>query len=113
MVAINKKIEYRHMESVPMLEAHVNKQLEKIERFLQTKRPPISIDVVLEKHPDHAHNSAAIRISVPMYETIMDIVVRREGPDLYTCIDEVCAIAHHDLMEAKRKLVDMRKTGKE
>lgn len=113
MVTINKKIEFRRMDPDKALEEHINKQLEKIEAFLQTKREPISIDVVLEKHPDHAHDSVSMRISVPMYETIIDIVAHREGPDLYDCVNEVCAIAHRDLMQAKQKLVDMRKVGKE
>jgi ribosome-associated translation inhibitor RaiA len=113
MATINKKIEFRGMDHVPLLEEHINKQLKKFDNFLETKRDPISIDFVLEKHPDHAHDSAALRISVPMYETTIDIVVRREGPDLYKCIDEVCTIAHRDLMQAKQKLVDLRKVGKE
>lgn len=113
MVTINKRIEFRRMKPDKLLEDHVNKQLEKLDDFFKDKREPISIDVVLEKHPDHAHDSAALRISVPMYETTIDIVAYREGPDLYDCINEVCAIAHRDLMQAKQKLVDMRKEGKE
>ena len=112
MATITKKIEFRRMSPVPAIEEHINRQLAKIEKFLQTKRSPIVIDVILEKHPDHAHDSASICITVPIHATTIDIVVRREGPDLYTCIDEVTERAYRDLLEAKEKLVDFEKHGK-
>ncbi len=111
MATITKKIEFRRMDHVPAIEEHVNKQLGKIEKFLQTKRSPIIINVVLEKHPDHAHDSATVCITVPIHATTIDIVAHREGPDLYTCIDEVMAIAYRDLLEAKEKIIDFEHHG--
>lgn len=111
MVTITKKIEFRRMESNVAIENHIDKQLAKIEKFLQNERTPIVINIVLEKHPNHAHDSASIYITVPIHEKTIDIVAKREGPNLYTCIDEVLDLAYRDLLNAKQELVDQLKRG--
>lgn len=112
MITITKRIEFRGMDSLATMEDHVNQQLVKIENFLQHERTPIVINIVLEKHPTHAHNAAHVHISVPIHEKTIDIVVKREGENLYTCIDEALDLAYRDLLNAKRELVDQVKHGK-
>jgi ribosomal subunit interface protein len=90
-----------------VLESHINKQFEKVVRFLQHERSPISIEVVLVGHPDHAHNEVHINIITPQYE----VHAHREGLKLYSLIDEVIDIVYDMLHKEKRRHVDERKDG--
>lgn len=104
---MNKRITFRGMQSSPTIEGFVGEQMAKIEEFLSHERTPIAIDIVLEAHPTHAHNSVEIRIHSPEYEAIAS----REGKDLYKLIGEVGDCIYSELRKQKEAHVDRDKQG--
>jgi len=95
------------IEHTEVLESHINKQCERIIRFLQHERSPVTIEIVLEGHPNHAHNEVHIHIITPSYE----VNVHREGQKLYPVLDEVLKIAYDMLHKEKEHHVHDRKQG--
>lgn len=106
---MNKKVTFLGMDPLAAIESHIDKQLVKIEHFLEHERTPIDIEVTVSKHPDHAHNAVTINIFTATYRIVF---AQREGPDFYPLIDEVVDIAYRDLCKQKERLVDKHKDGK-
>jgi ribosomal subunit interface protein len=110
---MNKKITFRHMDHSEQMEAYINKQLEKVEKFLSHENDPISVDLVLEPSKKHAHdrskthphNFIELRVKSPHYNLISNY----EGPDFYAVLDRVIDTMYRELHEAKRKRIDDRK----
>lgn len=104
---MNKRVTFRGMDHSPTVEQQVHTQLAKIEEFLSHERTPVSLDVVLEAHPTHAHNSVEMRVHAPDYEAI----AQREGKDIYKLIGEVADCVYAELRKQKERRVDRDKRG--
>lgn len=104
---MNKRIVFRHMEHSSILENEIHQELNKIEEFLKTDRTPQEIDVVLEFHPTHAHNSCEVRIFSPSYR----VIVKKEGQELRPLIGAALDEAYEALHRQKEKWTDKDKQG--
>lgn len=103
---MNLRIAYRGtLERTEELDAHVRKQLAKIIKFLEQEQGPATIDMVLDGHPNHAHNSVHLHIITPVFE----VVAVREDQNIYQVVDKVTDIAYVDLHKQKEKLVHDKK----
>lgn len=102
---MNKRIVFRHMEKTNHIEEHCNKQLAKIEHFLEHERSPVSIDLVLEPSTVHEHHKVELRINTPNFHK----VVHEEGPKFYEVLDTVIDRMYRELRKEKDKLQEHRK----
>lgn len=103
---MNLRIAYRGtLERTDELDAHVRKHLAKITKFLEQEQGPATVDMVLEGHPNHAHNSVHLHIIAPMLE----VFASREDQNIYLVVDKVVDIAYGELHKQKEKLVHDKK----
>lgn len=96
-----KRITFRDMDHSEPMEAHVNKQLEKIEHFLLNERTPTHIDMVLTASKVRAHPRAELRIKTPHYDLVSHY--EHEGIDIYQAIDRVIDTMYKQLHKEKQK----------
>lgn len=104
---MQKRVTFRHMEHTPLLEDFANKHLERVEKLLVNEATPVSIDLVLESAPTHAHNRVELRVAGPRFT----LVAHNEGPELYQEIDTVIEKMIREIKKAKDKLEDQKKHG--
>jgi ribosomal subunit interface protein len=88
------------MEKTQGLEEHCNKQLAKIERFLENERSPISLDLILEPGKSHGHHKVELRVNTPHYHKIST----HERPKFYEVLDHVIDVMYRELHEEKKKM---------
>lgn len=112
MTTINKKINFRHMNSDPVIEAYINKHLKKIEHFLQNERRPIDIDFTIVASKTREHHKVELRIyAPPHYDLIAEI--EKNGVDFYDAINIVVDSMIKQLHNSKARRVDDRNHGKQ
>lgn len=104
---MQKRVVFRHMEHTPLLEDFAHKHLERVEKLLVGEETPVSLDLVLESAPNHAHNKVELRVSTPRYT----LVAHNEGPEMYQEIDTVVEKMIREIKKAKDKLEDKKKHG--
>lgn len=104
---MNKRITFRGAPHSKVIEEHIEKNLERIIKFIEHERSPKYIDIVLDFHPDHAHNGIDIHITTPSY----NVVVKREGEDIFMVINEALDVVYNDLRKLKNKLDAGHKHG--
>jgi len=102
---MDKHITFRGMEHNKQLEDHINQQLAKILPMLAKEKSPVSIDIVITKHPDHAHNEVMLRIQSPSYKAI----AQREGAELVPLVDEAIDIVYQEIQKQKERMIDDRR----
>lgn len=102
---MNKRIAFKNMEKSDVIEDFANKQLLKIEKFLEKERSPVSLDLVIEFAPVHAHNKIELRLNAPDYS----LVAHHEGPDIIIEIDRVVDKMINEIRKAKDKRVTEKK----
>ncbi len=102
---MQKRIAFRGMEHSPVLEEFAQKHLEKIERLLESEPTPVSIDLVLEAHPTHAHHKVELRVKTPHY----DLVAQHEGPEMYQEVDRVTDKMIQEIRRAKERFNEEKK----
>lgn len=105
---MHKRITFRHMEHSDVMEQYINKQLEKIEKFLKREPSPIYIDVVLEASKVREHPRVELRIKTPNFDEVSNYEF--EGVDMYDAIDRVIDVMYRKIIEHKQKKVDARKS---
>ncbi len=99
---MQKRITFRHMDHSALIEEFANKHLEKIEKLLVNERMPVTIDLVLEAAPDHAHQKVELRVSTPRFS----LIAHHEGAEMYQEIDRVIDIMMREIRKAKDKFDD-------
>lgn len=104
---MQKRVTFRGMEHTPVLEEFANKHLERIEKLLINEPTPISIDLVLNSSPNHAHYRVELRVSAPQFT----LDAHHEGPEMYQEIDTVIEKMVREIKKAKDKLDDEKKHG--
>ncbi len=111
MTTINKKINFRQMDSNPTIEAYINKHLEKIELFLQNEQAPIDIDFTILPSKTREHPKVGLRVyAPPHYDLIAEI--EKEGVDLYEAINIVVDNMIKQLHNSKERRIEDRNDGK-
>jgi ribosomal subunit interface protein len=96
---MNRRIAFRNMEKTNHMEEYCIGQLDKIEKFLENERPPVSIDLVLEPSKVHAHHQVELRVNTPHYHK----KVQFEGPDFYLVLNRAFDTMYKELHEEKKK----------
>lgn len=104
---MNKRIVFRHMEHSDVMEKHANEQLEKIIQFLENDRGPVFIDLSLEPSKVHQHHRVDLHIKSADYN--LNSAYEKEGLDFYQTLDHVIDVMYRQLLEAKRKRLDLAK----
>jgi ribosomal subunit interface protein len=104
---MNKRITFRGAPHSAVIEQHVEKHLERIIKFLENERSPKNIDIVLDFHPDHAHNGIDIRVTTPSHS----VVTKREGQDIFMVINEALDVVYNDLRKQKAKMIVNHQQG--
>ncbi len=104
---MQKKITFSGKGHTPVLDEHINKQLEKIEQLLKKEATPIFLDVVVDFHDVHKHQHVTARVKTPHYECFAE----HEGPDIFMEINEVIERLFDQLRTEKKKLVDRHRRG--
>lgn len=99
---MNKRFVFRHMEPSAGLEAYVNEQLAKVERFLENEPTPVHIDIIFEPSKTREHHRVEIRVKTPHYHKVSDF----EGPKFYDIVDRVIDTLYLELHEEKQKQHD-------
>jgi ribosomal subunit interface protein len=108
---MHKRVTFRDMNHSEPMEAHVNKQLEKVQHFLMNERTPIHIDMVLTASRLHAHPRAELRIKTPHFDLVTHY--EKEGIDLYEAIDHTIDKMYKLLHEEKKRYDEkMRARGR-
>jgi len=108
---INKKINFRHMDSDPVIEAYISKHLEKIEHFLQNSQTPVDIDFTIVPSKTREHHKVELRVyAPPRYDLIAEI--EQNGMDFYDAINIVVDSMVKQLRNSKERRIDDRKHGK-
>lgn len=111
MATINRKINFRHMDSDQVIEAYINKHLEKIEHFLQNERTPIDIDVTIIPSKTRKHHKVELRVyAPPHYDLIAEI--EKNGVDFYDAINIVIDSMIKQLHKNKARRVEDNKHNK-
>lgn len=106
---MEKHFTFKDTEHSNVLEDYANKQLGKIEEFLQGERSPIFIDVVFEPSKVHAHHKVELRVKTPHYE----LITHHEGTEFYDMVDRVIDTMYRLLHEEKeRRLSDKKMCGR-
>lgn len=106
---MHKRITFKGMDHSAAMEEYVNKQLSKIEHFLENEPTPIYIDLVLEPSKTREHHYIELRIKTPHYDLVSDY--EHNGVDFYDVLDRVIDVMYRRLHEEKKKRVDKRKTA--
>ena len=104
---MHKRITFRNMDHSDVMEEYINKQLEKVEKFLKNERDPVYIDMVLDASKTREHPHAELRIKAPDFELISSY--EKNGVQMYDVIDRVIDIMYKQLRQHKQKEVEQRK----
>ena len=104
---MNKQFTFRGMEHSNTIEEYANKHLEKIERFLEHEKEPVSMHIIFTATPVHKHHEVEFQVTGPSYT----LNAHRFGPEFYDLISAVMDCMFRLLTEAKRRRVDERKTS--
>ncbi len=104
------EIVFRGMDPSRALEEYVAKYFTKCKKYFGKEDPSsIFLHIVLEGKLNHHINTVEVRIKSQNF----DIVVKREGPEMYPLVDEVMHIVERDLQKSKeRKIDDLKKRKK-
>lgn len=91
----------QHSESI---RNYINDHLSKAEMLLSHVGTPVNIDVAVEvvkPHPDH---QVTMHIRAPHF----NVVVKKEGSELYKVIDLVMDVTVQQLVDHKERVIDKR-----
>jgi ribosomal subunit interface protein len=102
---MHKRIVFHGIEKTKPMEEYCNKQLVKIEHFLENERTPISIDLTLMPSKVHAHHFIELHVKTPHYDKMSTY----EGPEFYDVVDRVIDVMYRELHKAKDKEKEHRK----
>lgn len=99
-------VTFRNMEHTSAIEDYVQKHIPKFSKYLAKENPEATFgSVVLDGQFKHHVYNAEVRIKTPRF----NLVVSREGKEMYALIDEVMRIMEEQLQQAKEKIVDSLK----
>jgi ribosomal subunit interface protein len=100
-------VTFRNMDHSAVIEEHIRRQLDRLEKFLKQERTPISVEMIIEAKPVHSHHIIELRVNTPHFHE----VVKDEGPDMYLVIDSVISTMNNQIRRLKERMLDDRKDG--
>lgn len=104
---MNIRIVFRGLDHNETNDAHIRKQLVRIQEFLAQEPTPIDISISVDKHKTHAYTRVVALVRSLHY----DCVAHHEGPDFFTEVNEVMDRLYAQLKKRKEELVDLHKQG--
>lgn len=101
---------FRGTEPSAAVEKYVIKYVEKFKKYMHNEDPESDfVHVVLEGHHNHHMMSVEVRIKSQHF----DIVMKKEGHDMYPLIDLTMKAVENELQKKKQRIVDdLRKRKK-
>ncbi len=87
---------------------YINENFGEIDHLLEFVPNPVYINITIDVLKPHPHHGVDLRIHGPHFE----IIVKKDGPELYKIIDGVFDIAKNKIIEHKRKQVDQKRKNK-
>ncbi len=103
------EIVFRGTEPSQAMEAYVIKYGKKFKKYLgKQDENSVFLHVVLEGHFNHHMYMVEVRLKSQEF----NLVVQREGKDMYPLIDETMHVMEQELSKAKQKHVDAVKQRK-
>ena len=103
------EIKFRGAEPSAAMEQYVIKYAEKFKKYLQKEdTDSVFVHVVLEGK----HNHHMMMVEVRIKSNHFDLVVKRDGSDMYPLIDETMKIMEQELQKEKQRMVDGLKQRK-
>lgn len=105
---MQKRIVFRGVDHSDNAEQYANKQLQKIEHFLEHEQTPVHIDLIFEPSKLRQHSRVELRVKSPHYDLISHY--EHEGVEFYAVLDHVIDSMYRQLHEAKEKNHDKLKT---
>lgn len=100
-------ITFRHMEHSEALDRHTQHELAKLDKFIDSERTPIFIEVVLESQRTHHHHRVEVRVKTPHYT----LNAHKEGPEIYQLVTIAVDAMCNELRKAKEERVDKDHQG--
>lgn len=105
---MHKRITFRNMDSSEVMKEYADNQLKKIEAFLSHEPTPIYIDLVFEPSKVREHHKVELRVKSAHYDLVSSY--EHQGTAFYDVIDRVVDTMYKELLEAKQKRVDDKKS---
>lgn len=105
---MHKRIVFRGVAHSDVAEQYANQQLQKVEKFLEHEKSPITLDLIFEPSKLRQHSRVELRVISPHYDIVSHYEF--EGVEFYEALDRVIDVMYERLHEEKRKNVDKRKT---
>lgn len=100
---------FRGTEPSAAIETYVVKYVEKFKKYMGKQDPEsIFVHVVLEGHHNHHIMSVEVRIKSQLF----DIVIKKDGQDMYPLIDYTMKAVENELQKEKQRLVDQTRQRK-
>lgn len=97
---VNKRITFRSMDRSDSIEKYIHDKIQKIDKFFKREPLPINIEMILEAHREKHYCNVEFKVNSTNYH----LVVKTEGRDMYTMIDEAVAIMIKDITRQKGKM---------
>ena len=102
---MNTRIAFRNMEHNPHIEDHAQKELAKLDKFLQSDDATVYIDLVMDvEGVDHRLYNVELRVR----DKHGELVAHELGRDIYLTISHVTDKMVQDLAKAKSRRLDQR-----
>lgn len=103
------EIIFRGTDPSDAMERYVIKYAEKFKKYMAKEDPEsVFVHVVLEGH----HNHHMMMVEVRIKSQHFNIVVKRDGADMYPLIDETMHVMERELRKEKARIVDELKQRK-
>lgn len=106
-LGMQKRITFSGRPHSPVLDEQIDKQLEKIVRFLEGEPSPMLIEIHIAFHEIHQFQHVTGRVKTAHY----DCFAKHEGPDVFTEVNEVVDRLYAQLRDAKERAIDRHKKG--
>jgi len=104
---MDRRIAFKGMEPLDIIEKHVEKELSKLDRILSHEPSPIHLDTVIESLRGGTIHKVETILKSPHY----NLVAHYECPDVYEAINTATEKLYHELQRAKEKRIDKQKSG--
>lgn len=86
---------------------YINENFDKQQKLLAYVKEPVYIDVTVDVIKPHPNHIVSFRIHGPHFE----VIIKKEGPEMYKVIDNVLDLITQKLIEHKGKIMDLKKTA--
>ena len=94
---------FRDMEPSEALKNYVEKYIEKFQKYLhQQDSDSVFIHVVLEGKHNHHMMSVEVRVKSQLF----DVIMKKDGHDMYPLIDETMKATENELQRKKERIID-------